>query len=168
MSHFKTVDPQSIDESAFRLIGSDNMLLSAGSPDSFNSMTAGWGGFGTLWELPVVFCFVRPPRFTYEFMERSSFFSLCFFDEKHRFFLDFFGSHTGRDTDKVRATGITPVRGEKGTVYFDEARLIFLCEKIYYQDIIPDHFIDGGIHKHYPEKDYHRMYVGKVIQALKE
>jgi flavin reductase (DIM6/NTAB) family NADH-FMN oxidoreductase RutF len=168
MSHFQIVDPHSVDESAFRIIGSEWMLLTAGNHDSFNSMTAAWGGFGTLWEQSVCFCFVRPVRYTYEFFEKSNVFSLCFFDEKYRSVLDFCGSHSGRSTDKVKATGITPVRGEKGTVYYDEARLVFLCEKIYYQDIIPAHFLDSSIHKHYPKKDYHRMYVGRVIQALEE
>jgi flavin reductase (DIM6/NTAB) family NADH-FMN oxidoreductase RutF len=168
MSHFQTVDPYIINESAFRVIGSEWMLLTAGNQDSFNVMTAAWGGFGTLWAQSVCFCFVRPTRYTYEFMERSDVFSLCFFDEKYRSVLDFCGSHSGRETDKIKATGISPISGEKGAVYFDEARLVFLCEKIYYQDIIPDHFIERTIHEHYPQKDYHRMYVGRVTRVLRK
>ena len=168
MSQFQIVDPYTIEESAFRIIGSEWMLLTGGNQESFNTMTAAWGGFGTLWEQSVCFCFVRPTRYTYEFMERSKVFSLCFFDEKYKSVLDFCGSHSGRDTDKVEATGISPVSGEKETVYFDEARLVLLCEKIYYQDLNPAHFIDSTIHEHYPEKDYHRMYIGKVILAMKK
>ncbi|UCB45699.1 MAG: flavin reductase [Spirochaetota bacterium] len=168
MKKFRDIDPYSINESAFRIIGSEWMLLTAGDLGSFNTMTAAWGGFGTLWEKSVCFCFVRPPRYTHEYMEKSDVFSLCFFDEKYKDVLDFCGSHSGRDTDKVKATGISPVSGERGTVYFDEARLVLICEKIYYQDIDPSHFIDSSIHEFYPEKDYHRMYVGKVVQALKK
>jgi flavin reductase (DIM6/NTAB) family NADH-FMN oxidoreductase RutF len=168
MSHFQIVDPYKIDESAFRIIGSEWMLVTGGSLESFNTMTAAWGGFGTLWEKSVCFCFIRPTRYTYEFMEKSEVFSICFFEEQYKSILDFCGSNSGRDTDKLKATGISPVSGENGAVYFDKARLVILCEKIYYQDIIPANFIDSSTHEFYPEKDYHRMYVGKVVQALKK
>ena len=44
-------------------------LLTAGNRDRFNTMTIGWGGLGTLWGMPVCTVYVRPERYTYEFME---------------------------------------------------------------------------------------------------
>jgi flavin reductase (DIM6/NTAB) family NADH-FMN oxidoreductase RutF len=167
MSEFREINPCELDESAFRIIGSEWMLITAGDRKSFNTMTAAWGGFGTLWEQSVCFCFVRPTRYTYRFMEKSRSFSLCFFDKRYRDTLNFCGTHSGKDTDKLKETGLTPVGGEKSTVYFEEARLAVLCEKIYFQDIIPQHFLDAGIDSHYPEKDYHRMYVGRVLCILR-
>lgn len=168
MSGFREINPYELDESAFRIIGSEWMLVTAGDRKSFNTMTAAWGGFGTLWEKSVCFCFVRPTRYTYEFMERSGSFSLCFFEERFRDVLDFCGTHSGRDTDKVKKAGITPIDGEGDTVYFEEARLVLLCTKIYFQDLTPAHFLDEGIHTHYPERDYHRMYVGRVDTVLRK
>ena len=166
MRKFTEIDPFTLDESPFRIIGSEGMLITAGGREKFNTMTASWGGFGTLWEHSVVFCFVRPTRYTYGFMEKSDTFSLCFFDKRYGKVLDICGTTSGRDTDKVKAAGITPVREGDDTVYFDEARLVLLCRKIYYQDLLPDRFLDPAIHNHYPEKDYHRMYVGKLERVL--
>ena len=32
-------------------------LVTAGTPDNFNTMTISWGGMGTLWGRPVAFLF---------------------------------------------------------------------------------------------------------------
>ncbi len=165
---FEKVSLDSVYENAFKLIGSDWMLITAGPIESFNTMTAGWGGLGVLWEKNVCYCFIRPHRYTYEFMEKADSFTLSFFDEKYRRVLDFCGSHSGRDTDKVKETGISPVSGELQTVYYKEAKLVFTCRKIYFQDLIPENFIDQSIHECYPKNDYHRMYVGEVISCLKK
>jgi hypothetical protein len=53
-------------------------------------------------------------------------------------------------------------------VYFNEARLVYTCRKIYFQDITPDNFLDPSIDKNYPDKDYHRMYIGEIISCMKE
>ncbi|MBZ0155548.1 MAG: flavin reductase family protein [Alphaproteobacteria bacterium] len=165
-SALREQDPESLPENPFRLIGSDWMLVTAGTAKSYNTMTASWGGLGVLWDKRVCFCFVRPTRYTYEFMERASHFTLSFFDEKHREALEFCGTRSGRDTDKAAATGLTPVTGIPGTVHFAEARLVFECRKIYFNDIDPEHFIDPGIQDNYLARDYHRLYVGEVIRFL--
>jgi flavin reductase (DIM6/NTAB) family NADH-FMN oxidoreductase RutF len=165
---FRETDVQSLKESTFKLLGSDWMLITAGSIESFNTMTAAWGGLGVLWDKNVCYCFIRPQRYTYEFMEKADSFTLSFFEEEYRGMLDFCGANSGRDTDKVKETGITPAGGKLSTVYFSEARLVFICRKIYFQDLIPDHFLDQSIQKNYPEKDYHRMYIGEIVSCLKK
>ncbi len=152
-------------ENPFRLIGSDWMLITAGTPEKFNTMTASWGGLGVLWERSVAFCFVRPTRYTREFMERSGTFTLSFFGEEQRKALQYCGTHSGRDTDKVKEAGLTPVK-EGGFIFFDEARLVLACRKIYFQDIGPERFLDPRIDAMYPQKDYHRMYVGEIAKCL--
>jgi flavin reductase (DIM6/NTAB) family NADH-FMN oxidoreductase RutF len=128
-------------------------------------MTASWGGLGILWERKVATCYIRPTRYTFEFTERSPYFTLSFFDEKHRKKLTYCGTHSGRNTDKVREAGLTPVK-EGGFVYFEEARLVLACRKLYYQDIGPERFLDPMIENMYPQKDYHRMYVGEIVKCL--
>ncbi len=159
--------PEQLTDNPFKLIGADWMLITAGTKQSFNTMTASWGGMGVLWQKQVTFCFVRPTRYTYEFMERSENFTLSFFEERYRKALNFCGSHSGRDTDKVKETGLTPA-GKDGFVYFDEARLVLACKKLYFQDFNPGHFLEQRIHDLYPAKDYHRMYVGEIISCLKK
>lgn len=166
MKKFKAVSPNELNESAFRLIGKEWMLITAGTPGKWNTMTASWGALGELWSKPVVFTFIRPTRYTVEFAEREPLFTLCFFEEKHRAALNFCGSHSGRDCDKAKETGLTPFEVAPGTVAFEEARLILVCRKLYFQDLQPGNFLDPEIERNYPKKDYHRMFVGEVIRIL--
>ncbi len=165
-TEFKTINPVALVDNPFELVGEKWMLITAGSRKAFNTMTASWGGMGVLWAKKVCFCVVRPGRHTYRFIEAADFFTLSFFDESYRDALTYCGSHSGRDVDKVKKTGLTPVFGHGG-VYFAEARLVFSCRKVYYHDVDPDHFLDPAIDKaHYPLKDYHRMYIGEIVTCL--
>jgi flavin reductase (DIM6/NTAB) family NADH-FMN oxidoreductase RutF len=162
---FQEIKPEQLTDNPFKLIGADWMLVTAGTAESFNTMTASWGGLGVLWERKVCFCFIRPTRYTYEFIERSENFTLSFFEERYRKALTYCGSHSGRDTDKVKEAGLTS-RQEGGFVYFGEARIVLACRKIYFQDISPSRFLDPTIEGMYPQKDYHRMYVGEIKKCL--
>ena len=166
MDKFIKTDHEKIEDNPFKLIGKDWMLLTAGIAGDFNTMTASWGGVGVLWHKPVCQIYVRPQRFTYKFIEKYEYFTLSFFEEKYRDALSICGSKSGRDIDKIRATGLTPLETENKNVYFGEARLVFECRKIYYQDIRPEFFLDDSINANYPKKDYHRMYIGEVISTL--
>jgi len=159
---FKELQPEEMTDNPFRLIGRGWMLISAGGQSDFNTMTASWGGLGVLWERKVCTIYVRPTRFTYEFLERTDRFTLSFFDEQYRKTLLFCGTHSGRDTDKMRETGLTPVAGD-GCVWYEQARLVLVCQKLYSQDILPELFRDPAIEKLYPQKDYHRMYIGEIV-----
>lgn len=166
VNNFKTIDPMEIKDNVFKLIGSDWMLITAGSLRDFNTMTASWGGLGVLWNENVSYCFVRPQRYTYNYLEKNEYYTLSFFDESYRKALEFCGSHSGRDVDKAAGAGLTPIEGNKA-VFFNEAQLVLICRKIYYQDLIPENFLDKEIEKNYNQKDYHRMYIGQVYQCIR-
>ncbi len=164
---FKNMQPEDIHENVFELIGDDWMLITAGPPEDFNTMTASWGGMGVLWNKEVCFCVIRPGRYTYQFMEKNDTFTLSFFAEDYRKSLEICGTKSGRDIDKAKEAGLTPVPGSlPATTTFAEARLVIECKKIYYQDIDPSNFLDPGIDNNYPQKDYHRMYVGEIANCL--
>ena len=50
-------------------------LLTAGDRESCNTMTIGWCQLGSLWSIPVCTVYVRPERYTYQFMEESRYFT---------------------------------------------------------------------------------------------
>lgn len=166
-NQFKEIQPEQITENVFKLIGEDWMLITAGTLKSYNTMTASWGGLGTLWGKNVCFIFIRPTRYTYEFVEKVNSFTLSFFEEKYRNVLDFCGTKSGRNVDKAKETGITPLKCDCG-VYFSESYLVIECKKIYYQDINPRFFLDKSINSNYTSRDYHRMYVGEITRVLKK
>ena len=165
---FKEISPLDIGDNTFGLIADDWMLLTAGPGDTFNTMTASWGALGELWNRKVAFAFVRPQRHTFGFIHRAKRFTMSFFPEEYRSALEFCGSRSGRDVDKAAATGLTPVFPTPDTTAFGEARLIFVCRKIYTHDLDPDHFIDTSISECYPDADYHRMFIGEIESVLEK
>ncbi len=166
MSAFQEIRAEDIHENPFKLIGGDWMLIAAGNLKSYNMMTASWGAMGHLWDKNVCFCFVRPTRYTFEFMQQGETFTLNFFSEDYRSVLTYCGSHSGRHVNKTKKCGITPVAGSIDDVYFAEARLVFECRKLYFQDINPSAFLAQTLIDIYPEHDYHRMYIGEVVRVL--
>ena len=143
------------------------MLITAGNEESFNTMTASWGTMGILWHLPIAICYIRPQRYTYIFAERSNYYTLSFFTDEHRKKLQFCGTKSGREYDKIKETGLTPLITSKGNIAFEEARMILECKKLYSDDIKPEHFIIRDlIPKNYPRKDFHRFYIGEITSVL--
>lgn len=167
MKLFTEMSPADLNESVFRMIGKEWMLITAGTMQCWNTMTASWGAMGELWFKPVVFTFIRPQRYTLEFVERAPLFTLSFFDETYRDALRFCGANSGRDCDKAAGAGLTPFATVGGSVAFEEARLVLECRKLYFQDINPDQFLVPEIEASYQNKDYHRMFVGEVMRMMK-
>lgn len=162
----KKISPNEISQNPFELIDDDWFLLSAGDINSFNTMTASWGGMGVLWNKPVVFCFVRPQRYTYKFMESNKLFTMSFFDDRYRDALSLCGKVSGRQTDKMKATGLKPFESPGGSVFYEQAKLMLECRKLYFSDITPENFLVDGIDANYPKKDYHRMYIGEIVSVF--
>lgn len=46
MKTYREIAPQDLRDNPFKLIGADWMLIAAGTPESFNTMTASWGVLG--------------------------------------------------------------------------------------------------------------------------
>lgn len=141
------------------------LLLTAGdfAQQHFNSMTVAWGSFGTMWHKPFAQIVVRPSRYTFEFTEKYDTFTLCAFAESYRSALQLLGSKSGRDGDKIKESGLTPIISDSvAAPGFAEAELIIECRKMYYYDFKPQHFIDSSIEQLYPLKHYHRTYFGEI------
>lgn len=165
--NFKKIAPQDIVDNPFTLIGDDWMLITGTKENGeYNTMTASWGGVGILWKKPVAFIFVRPQRYTYEFTESSDKITLSFFTEEYRDALKLCGSKSGRDIDKAKEAGITPVKADNGSVYFEEARLVMVCRKLYADDIKECCFIDKAPLSNYLNNDFHKMYVAEIEEVL--
>lgn len=151
----------------FSQIGEKWMLITAGNKEKFNTMTASWGMMGILWNKDVATAFVRPQRYTFEFLEKNDYYTLSFFESKYKKQLSYCGRNSGRNVDKIKETGLTPIFDEQAP-YFKEASTVFMCKKIYGQFISPEGFIDVDLDKNYENKDYHKMYVGEIIKCLEE
>ena len=146
------------------------MLLTSGDfqKKHFNSMTISWGSMGTIWNRPLAMVVVRPTRYTIEFMDKYETFTLCAFSSDYRSALNLLGTKSGRDGNKIEASGLTPIAGTQAAApIFAEAELAIECRKIYWQDLDPTHFLYKWIDNNYPVKDYHRMFFGEVLAITK-
>ncbi|MEG0803342.1 MAG: flavin reductase family protein [Pygmaiobacter sp.] len=163
---FLEITPEELSVNPFRLIGKEWMLLTAGDTVHCNTMTAAWGGLGVLWNKPVTFTFIRPQRYTKEFVDAADSFSLCFFDAEYRKTLSYLGSVSGRDEDKISKAALTTCY-EDGIPYFAQANLVLFCKKLYRQGLSPDCMLDASIDAVcYPKQDYHDLYVGEILRVL--
>ena len=171
---FKEILPEKINDNIFSLIGKDWMLIGASDGEKTNAMTASWGGVGVLWNKNVVYAFIRPQRYTKEFVDKTDVFTLSFFDEAHRETLAYFGRVSGRDEDKIAKKGLEvnliACDGAEGLApVFDEARLTLVCRKLYNAPMVKEGFVDKSlIDKNYALGDFHMVYVGEIIKVLEK
>ena len=164
MGKFKSVDCEQIDFNVFKSIGKEWMLITSGNENGFNTMTASWGGMGVLLNKNVAFALVRPQRYTFEFTEKNDFFTLCFFDENYKKDLLYLGTHSGRNEDKLAHTHLSAAFNFNAP-YFEQAKLVLVCKKIYAQYLDKDCVIAKEIESQYEKNDYHQMYVGEILKA---
>ncbi len=160
---FREIKPYDLTGNFFRTINEDWMLITAGKADHFNTMTASWGTLGIFWNKKIAICFIRPQRYTFEFAERYAWYTLSFFPEGYRDVLNFCGTRSGRDHDKVRETGLKPMETPAGNVIFEQARLALECRILYSDYLKPESFhIKELIPENYPRKDFHKFYIGEI------
>lgn len=164
----KTIQPRDFNENVYRLLNEKWCLVSACSDSvenslGYNAMTASWGGFGVLWNKNVFFCFIRPQRYTKQFIDSSDKITLSFFGEEMKKALSYCGSHSGREGDKLKEAGFNAYITEDGTVEFKEAQITVTGKKLFAADMKESDFIDKAlIEKNYPASDYHTVYVCEI------
>lgn len=166
MPKFKTIHPDEIKSNPFHLIGKEWMLVTAEMRGKVNTMTANWGGVGVMWNKDVVFVVIRPSRYTKDFVDYSSTFSLTFFDQSHRKDLAYLGSVSGRDEDKISKSNLSMLF-EDNTPFFEQANTVLICKKLYAQPYNKESFIDLVIENEvYNGEDYHTLYIAEITKVL--
>ena len=159
---FKTLTPE-----IFRVFGAQNALLTAGDKAGCNTMTIGWCQLGRLWSIPVCTVYVRPERYTYQFMESHDYFTVSVLPQSHKqTTMQVCGTTSGRDIDKIRECGLTLCYGAGDAPFFDEAEWVLVCKKLYAQDLNEACVLDESVLQHYGAKGgWHRAYTGEVVEA---
>lgn len=164
----KAIDPRQIPDNFIDLIGGEWMLVTSGTAERFNTMTASWGGAGFLWNKPVAAVFVRPERYTYGFIERTGGFSLSFLGEEHKNVHKITGSKSGRDTDKIAEAGLHPRVTETGGIFYEETRLGLECKVLYADRIKASNFLDPMLANQWygpTNEGCHKMYIAEITRA---
>ena len=166
---WQEIKPQEIDVNAVKLFANDWMLLSAGKDTSMNMMTIAWGALGELWGKPIVTVYVSTNRYTYKFLEDNEYFTVTAFPEQFRDKLQYIGSVSGRDEDKVKGSGLTPEFTKLGNPIYKEANLAIECKKIYAEQLKKE-LMPLEQRQWYDEKKLgvHMMYIGEIVNVWKK
>jgi flavin reductase (DIM6/NTAB) family NADH-FMN oxidoreductase RutF len=78
----------------------------------WNVLTLGWGQIGPSYrDHPVFIIAVTPIRYSWRFLEETREFVIAVPDDSLRSAADLCGTTSGRDVDKFKATGLTPMPG---------------------------------------------------------
>lgn len=162
---YRSIAPDKIPGNIIKMLGEDWMLITAGTDQKFNMMTASWGGLGRLYEKPVAICFINPLRYTYQLMEANDTYTITFYTEAYREALTYCGSNSGRDADKVKGSGLTPVTTPSGSKAFSEAWLIIECRKLVGQSLNHEALYDEKTKSEWMGKQLHKMYIGEIINV---
>ncbi len=164
---FETISLSQLKFSPFDLIRNHGMLLTAGTAKLANSMMANWGMMGVIWNKNVVEVLVRPQRYTKEFIDKEDRFSISIFDKEHREKLIYFGSHSGRDTDKYLEAGVH-LDFYQGVPYVREARFVMICKKLYTDQFHRDQFLENVVStEHYERDDFHERIVAEIEHVMR-
>lgn len=162
---YKQVTPDKIPGNIIKMLSEDWMLITAGNDDGFNMMTASWGGLGYVLGKPVAFCFINPARFTYQLMEKNDTYTLTFYTEAYREALNYCGRASGRDKDKVKESGLTPVTTPAGSKAFGEAWMIIECRKLISQPLSTESISNEKVREEWLGKQMNKMYIGEIINV---
>ena len=149
------------------------ILLTTKSGDTLNTMTIGWGKIGIEWNRPVFIAYVRETRHTKTTLEENGEFTVNIpYGQVDPQILAYCGTRSGRDTDKFRDLGLTPVDSDIVSVPgIAQLPLTLECRVIYRQkqdlSVLPPEILDrfypvAGEHDF---RDYHIAYYGEILNA---
>ena len=166
--NFKEISPYEMDSNVFDLIANKWFLVCAGDENESNCMTASWGSVGHIWNKTLITTVIRPQRYTKKFVDENEYAAFCFLPEQYRKQLTYLGRVSGKDEDKIKNSGLTPVY-ENNTMYFEESDLVLIGRKLYTQEMTEDCVVDKKLAQAmYPEKDYHTAYTYEIVRVLKK
>lgn len=172
MNSHKFIDADTL-EQTLGFLPSPGLLLATTLPSGrTNVMTIGWASFGIVWSRPTCMVMVRPTRYTYSIIEESGAFTVNVPAPGMEDVLDFCGSNSGRDVDKIKKLRLafSPAKVTQNII-LDDCSLTYECRVVGKCDISPDMVAEDVLSNHYTggvrEANYHRVYLGEILDVQK-
>lgn len=162
---YKAVAAEDFDENIFNLVGKDFTVITAG--ENPNSMVASWGGVGIMFNKPVTWNFLRANRYTLEKIRETGTYTMCYFPDQYKGDIMQFGTKSGRNTDKMAQTKLTPMTTPDGYPAYQEAKIIIECKLIAASTVSKDEFYTEEsktfLQEGYDDaKDWHKLVYGEI------
>ena len=149
-------------------------IVSAGTKESHNSCVIGWGLLGVAWSKPLFIVYVKPDRYTYQFMEKSDYFTVNFIKKSLYKKFRIYGNKSGRDINKEEESGAQIQFLDNGGITFKEAEEVYVCKmmaKFQLEDknLSPEiiEFYDKASTLFKQTKQPHGVFIGEIIGHYK-
>lgn len=162
-THIKHVPyDQYLNEVTHRLTNGGIFLTT--KDEKINTMIIGWGGITYYWNKPIFLVPVRASRYTHPALDSTEYFTVSIpMNSDLKKEISFCGTKSGRDFDKLKECGLTPVPGKFVPVpIIGECSLHYECKVVYKQPIDPSLLNDNINERHYKDSDYHTMFYGEI------
>ena len=149
-------------------------ILTAGNRVSHNSCIIGYGTLGVLWNKPVFVVYVKPDRYTYQFMQWTTFFTVSFIKKSLFKRFEVYGEQSGKYVNKEEESGSHMIFFDNGGITFREAEEVYVCrmlaksnidEKDLAPDIIQIYKTSAELFKQSEEP--HSIFIGEIIGYYK-
>ena len=144
------IEPQDI-ENPIHLFAERHVAIATGQGDSVNAMTVSHGSIG---------------QYTHELLMNNEYFTVNAFPEECDSVLQYLGTHSGRDGDKLSAAGLTLERTELGNPTFREANLVIECRKIYAEPFVRERLDSTALSMLSNGTGMHTMFVGEIVNVM--
>ena len=159
------IEPQDI-ENPIRLFAERHVAIATGQGDTVNAMTVSHGSIGQLWRRPVVSIYISSSRYTHELLTNNEYFTVNAFPEECDSALQYLGTHSGRDGDKLSAARLTLERTGLGNPTFSEANLVIECRKIYAEPFVRERLDSTALSMLSNGTGMHTMFVGEIVNVM--
>jgi len=159
------IEPQDI-ENPILLFAERHVAIATGQGDSVNAMTVSHGSIGQLWRRPVISIYISSSRYTHELLMNNEYFTVNAFPKECDSALQYLGTHSGRDGDKLSAAGLTLERTELGNPTFREANLVIECRKIYAEPFLRERLDSTALSMLSNGTGMHTMFVGEIVNIM--
>lgn len=142
-----------------------------------NTMSVSWGTLGIEWGRKIFTVFIRENRHTRSMLDESMEFTVSLpLDRDVREIIGYCGTHSGRDTDKFAALGLTAIPADTvAPPAIGQLPLTLECKAIYRQPQDPEAIPEQIRRSSYPQdvpgtacganRDYHTAYYGLITAA---
>lgn len=145
---------------------SSGAFLTTSADGKANTMTISWGHIGIMWFKPVFTVVVRQSRYTKELLEQTGEFTVSFPFQDLKAALDFCGTKSGRNIDKISAAKLITAPGRTVSVpIIANCNLHCECKVVYKQTMSAENLAETIKAAAYSAGDYHTMYYGEITSC---
>ncbi len=154
-------------------VGKELGIFTAGTSAHYNGCTVMYGADGMIWGKDVYFAFIKPERYTWQFVKENGYFTVSYFPKERNDIHKIYGFKSGRDMNKEKAAGITAeVLTDYDAITYWEANDIYVCKIIYVDQMKRDKEPADVVAQYndptniiYGESHY--MIIGEIVQRIR-